>query len=103
MCSGRVETHQLLKAFEDGVDAVFVAGWEEGNCHFLEGNKKAKARVKRAKKLLEEVGIESERLAMFNLGASDAITFADACNKMTDIARSLGPNPYGKDKVKVIQ
>ena len=26
MCSGRVETHQLLKAFEDGVDAVFVAG-----------------------------------------------------------------------------
>ena len=100
MCSGRVETTQLLKAFEDGADAVFVAGWEEGGCHFLEGNKRAKARVNRAKKLLEEAGIESERLAMFNLGASDAATFAEACNKMTEVARRLGPNPRNKDKAK---
>lgn len=26
MCSGKVEPVQLLKAFEDGADAVFVAG-----------------------------------------------------------------------------
>ena len=26
MCTGRVDTLHLLKAFEDGVDAVFVAG-----------------------------------------------------------------------------
>ena len=26
MCSGRVDTLHLLKAFEDGADAVFVAG-----------------------------------------------------------------------------
>ena len=26
MCTGKVDTLQLLKAFEDGADAVFVAG-----------------------------------------------------------------------------
>jgi F420-non-reducing hydrogenase iron-sulfur subunit len=26
MCTGKVEASQLLKAFEEGIDAVFVAG-----------------------------------------------------------------------------
>jgi len=58
---------------------------------------RAKRRVGQAKKLLEEVGLESERLEMFNIGASDAPLFADACNEMTERARSLGPNPLRKE------
>lgn len=57
---------------------------------------RAKKRVNQAKKLLEEVGIEAERLEMFNLGASDAPRFVDACNEMTERARRLGPNPLKK-------
>ena len=49
--------------------------------------------VNQAKKLLEEVGIEGERVEMFNIGASDAPLFAKACNEMTERARRLGPNP----------
>ena len=52
--------------------------------------------VNQAKKLLEEVGIEGERVEMFNLGASDAPLFAKACNEMTERARRLGPNPLKK-------
>jgi F420-non-reducing hydrogenase iron-sulfur subunit len=95
-CTGRIDTLHLLKAFEDGADAVFVAGWEEGDCHFLEGNLRAKKRVKQAKQLLEEVGIEGERLEMYNIGASDAPLFAAAVNEMTGRARRLGPNPLKK-------
>ncbi len=65
----------------------------EGNCHFLEGNIRAKQKVLYARELLKEVGIEPERLGMYNINASDAQLFADACNEMTDIARRLGPNP----------
>ena len=54
-----------------------------------------------AKKLLEEVGIEPERLEMFNIGASDAPLFASAANEMTDRARRLGPNPLKREKEKV--
>jgi coenzyme F420-reducing hydrogenase delta subunit len=39
------------------------------------------------------VGIEPERVEMFNMGASDAPTFVAACNEMTERAKSLGPNP----------
>ena len=52
--------------------------------------------MKQAKKLLQEVGLEPERVEMFNLGASDAPKFASACNEMTERARRLGPNPLRK-------
>lgn len=53
-----------------------------------------------AQSLLKEVGIEPERVEMFNLGASDAVMFAKACDEMSERARRLGPNPL-KRKVKV--
>jgi coenzyme F420-reducing hydrogenase delta subunit len=37
---------------------------------------------------------------MVNIGASDAPKFAAACDEMTERARSLGPNPLKKEKVK---
>ena len=46
------------------------------------------------------MGIEPERVEMFNLGASDAPLFAAACNEMTERAKSLGPSPLKKEKVK---
>ncbi len=49
-----------------------------------------------AKKLLEEIGIEADRVEMYNIGASDAPKFATACNEMTERAKNLGPNPLMK-------
>jgi F420-non-reducing hydrogenase iron-sulfur subunit len=93
LCTGKIDTLHLLKAFEDGADAVYVAGCEEGSCHFLEGNLRAKKRVAQAKLLLKEVGIEPERLGFYNISASNSVLFAKAANEMTEIARKLGPNP----------
>jgi F420-non-reducing hydrogenase iron-sulfur subunit len=56
--------------------------------------------VHHAQSLLKEVGIEQERVEMFNLGASDAVMFAKACDEMSERARRLGPNPL-KRKVEV--
>ena len=49
--------------------------------------------------MLEEVGLEPERVKMFNIGASDAPLFAQAADEMTEVARKLGPNPVKKEKV----
>jgi len=46
------------------------------------------------------VGIEPERVEMFNMGASDAPLFAAACNEMTERAKKLGPNPLKKERAK---
>jgi F420-non-reducing hydrogenase iron-sulfur subunit len=93
LCTGKVDTLHLLKAFEDGADAVYVAGCEEGNCHFLEGNLRAKKKVTQAKNLLKEVGIEPERLEFYNISASNSVLFAKAADEMTERARKLGPSP----------
>ena len=56
--------------------------------------------MEHARSLLKEVGIEPERLEMFNLGASDAVLFAKACDEMSQRVRRLGPNPL-KRKAEV--
>lgn len=101
MCTGKVDTLHLLKAFEDGADAVYVAGCEEGSCHFQEGNLFAKQKVIQAKQLLKEVGIEPGRLAMYNIAASNSVLFAKAADEMTEVARKLGPNPLKKARGEV--
>ncbi len=43
--------------------------------------------------LLEEIGLEPERLEMFPIGASDAPAWVRAVTEMTSRAQNLGPNP----------
>ena len=75
-----------------------VSGCEIGDCHFLEGNLRAKERVEHAKKLLDEVGLGADRLEMFHIGASDAPKWAEAVEMMTQRAKELGPNPIGRKR-----
>ena len=90
-CTGKVDTIHLMKAFEDGADGVFVAGCLEGECHFLEGNLRAKKRVAYTKKLLEEVGTDPNRVEMFNLSSAMGGRFAEIVEEMTHRIKELGP------------
>ncbi len=92
-CTGKVEVNHLLAAFERGADGVIVAGCLEGGCHFQEGNLRARRRVKRARQLLEEIGLEPERLEMFNLSSAEGIRFAEIVAQMHERIVQLGPNP----------
>ena len=97
-CSGRVDILHLLKAIEDGADGVYVAGCLEGECHFLSGNLKAKKRVQYVKKALEELGIEPERVEMFNLSAGEGPRFAEIALEMANRIKQLGPSPVRLNK-----
>ena len=93
LCTGRIEPILLLEAFRHGADAVFVAGCMEGECHFLEGNLRARQIVEYTKELLEEAGIDPRRLEMFNMSAAMAQKFVEAVQTMTDRLEELGPIP----------
>lgn len=97
-CTGKVDILHILKAFEEGADAVMVAGCLEGECHFLEGNFRARNRINYAKKLLAEVGIDPERVEMFNLSSAMGPRFAEIATEMTDRAKKLGPTYVGEGK-----
>ncbi len=90
-CTGKVDAIHLMKAFEDGADGVFVAGCLEGECHYLEGNLRAKKRVAYVKRLLTEVGTDPQRVEMFNLSSAMGGRFAEIVEEMTERVRKLGP------------
>ncbi len=92
-CTGKVDILYLLTALEDGADGVIVVGCEEGSCHFVNGNIRAKKKVNFAKKILDEVGVGGERLEMFNLSAAMGQKFAQIVTEMTQRIKRLGPNP----------
>ncbi len=92
-CTGKVDVLYLLRAFEDGADGVIVAGCEEGTCHFINGNIKAKKKVNHTKKILDEIGLGGDRLEMYNLSAAMGQKFADIAHEMTERIKKLGPSP----------
>lgn len=92
-CTGRVDLIHLLKAFELGYDAVFVSGCHEGDCHYLSGNIRAKKRVNKLKKDLEAMGLEPERLEMFNVSSGEGPKFAAVCREMAERVQRLGHSP----------
>ncbi len=96
-CTGKIEVNYIMTAFEHGVDGVIVAGCLEGGCHFLEGNLRARKRVERAKKILAEIGLEPERLDMFNLSSAEGMRFAEIVTEMSLRMIQLGPSPLRSD------
>jgi F420-non-reducing hydrogenase iron-sulfur subunit len=97
-CTGKVDALYLLKALEDGVDGVYVAGCEEGDCHFLKGNLRAKRRVGYVKSILRELGINPGRVEMFNMSAADGPRFVDVARTFSDRIKALGPSPIRTGK-----
>ncbi len=96
-CTGRVAIIHLMKALEKGADGVFVAGCLEGDCHYQAGNLRARKRVAYVQELLKSIGMEPERVAMYNLSAGQGPRFAEICREMTERVRQLGPNPTRKN------
>ncbi len=93
LCTGRIDILHILKGFEAGADGVMVSGCETGSCHFLEGNLRARERVEYARYLLDECGLGADRLAMYEVAASDAPKWVMAVNEMTARIKNLGPSP----------
>lgn len=102
-CSGRVAVIHILKALEEGADGIFVAGCLEGDCHYQSGNLRAKQRVAYVQEVLDKIGIDSERLAMYNLSAGEGPRFAEIAREMTEKILKLGPSPIRTEKSRAYQ
>jgi len=95
MCSGRIDPTFVLEAFKDGADGVLVAGCHlPADCHYLSGNFKAQRRIFLLKRVLEQFGIEPERLRLEWVSASEGDRFATVIREMVEEVRKLGPNPF---------
>ncbi len=91
MCSGRIEPLFVIKAFKEGADGVLICGCHPGDCHYSEGNYKVMRRVPPLKKMLEQFGIEPERLRVEWVSAAEGERFAEIVNDFTRKISELGP------------
>lgn len=92
-CTGRIDEALLLKAFEKGADGVMVIGCLEGDCHYVNGNIRARARVERVYGILDQIDIGPERIRMYNLSAGEGAKFAAFTNEFVEQVEELGPSP----------
>ena len=92
MCTGMVDPKYVIKALLEGADAVLVSGCHPGDCHYINGNFKARRRIKLLKEILSQFGFGDERLRLTWIGASDGIRFAETIHEMVAQVRTLGPN-----------
>ena len=96
MCSGMVHPNQVIDALTKGADGVLVCGCHIGDCHYMEGNRKAEARADAISLMLEDFGIEPERFRLEWVSASEGTRFAHVVTEMVDELKMLGPSPYAK-------
>ncbi len=89
MCSGRVDPEVILWAFKQGADGVMITGCHPGDCHYLTGNYKTLKRVKLLKKVLEQFGINPERLELQWISASEGQKFKEVIEKFVEKIKKL--------------
>ncbi|MBC7128938.1 MAG: hydrogenase iron-sulfur subunit [Thermoplasmatales archaeon] len=91
MCSGRVDAEFIIDAFRKGADGVLIGGCHPGDCHYVEGNYKARRRVEMMKRLLKEMGINPKRLRIEWISATEGKKFASVVEEFVEEIRKLGP------------
>jgi coenzyme F420-reducing hydrogenase delta subunit/Pyruvate/2-oxoacid:ferredoxin oxidoreductase delta subunit len=76
-CGGHIEIIDILQAFREGVEGVSVCMCEKGTCHNKKGNERAEKKVLGAKMILQEIGIDPERVGFFYVPRLDAKAFVE--------------------------
>jgi coenzyme F420-reducing hydrogenase delta subunit len=92
-CSGRIEPQHLMLALESGADKVYVITCPEGACRYREGNMRARKRLTFAQGLIEEIGLERERLELINLPAGTITTIDKLARELLAREDLVGPSP----------
>ncbi len=93
MCSGGLDPLYVFRALLGGCDGVLIGGCHPGDCHYQSGNYKARRRVAILNEILDQMGLEKERVWLRWISASEGQYFADTVTEMVAAIKEMGPNP----------
>ncbi len=91
LCSGRTDPLFIIEAFKEGADGVMILGCHPGECHYKEGNLYTLRRYSLLKKMLQQFGIQEDRLKLDWISASEQDKFVEVVSRMVERLRQLGP------------
>lgn len=92
-CSSMVKDLFILRAFEAGSDAVVIFVCPEGHCRYVEGNLRAKKRVAWVQNLLDEIGLDGQRLTLHNVSSKNLELIHDVFKETLGTIDRLGLSP----------
>ncbi len=98
MCSGRVDLEFILRAFSNGQDGVLIGGCKLNECNYVtHGNYDALSNVYLCKKIMEQMGLNPERLRIEFMSGADGNLLAEVTNDFVRKVKALGPLGKGEE------
>ena len=91
MCTGRVDPAFVTAALAKGADGVLICGCHAGDCHYIDGNKKAMGRMHLLRRVLDDLGVDSRRVRLEWVSAQQSERYAALITEMTEELSALGP------------
>ena len=70
-CSGKVKITRILDCIHEGADKIVVLACPVDSCTYITGNKRALKRVNRARGILEDAGLDKERVRIEFISSLD--------------------------------
>jgi len=92
MCSSRVDPLFIITSLLRGADGVLVGGCHPGDCHYIKGNYYTRRRFAMLKTILQNFGLEAERIRLSWISASEGPRFQQVVTEYTNKIKSLGKN-----------
>ncbi len=102
-CSGRMEALHLMRALEAGADKVFLVTCPVGACRYQEGNLRARKRLEFARKLLEEIGLEPERVELVHAASAVPASIDAIARELIGREQRLAVSPLKAGKQRKMQ
>ena len=90
-CTGRIDFNLIVKALENGADAVLVSGCHPGDCHYTSGNFHARRRWILFRELLQTLGFDTERIHFSWISAAEGAKFQKFVTEIIEKTRHKGP------------
>jgi len=96
-CAGKLDSLYILKDFARGATGVLLLFCHEDTCRYISGSTRAARRSQYAQSIMQQVGLEPERLLIGRLTAMDKHKFIDYVRQMNNRLENLEQN---KETVK---
>ena len=90
MCSGRLDPELLVQAFKNGAWGVMIASCPPEECEH-NGNYKPRRRIMILKHVLDDLGVEPERLKLEWIGTGEVQKFKNSIEEFTEKIEKMGP------------
>lgn len=91
-CTGSLSTVHVLRALIEGADGVLISGCHPGDCHYEDGNFRARRRVATLKSILKSIGLGDERVWFRYVAHGEGKRFVDTAAEFNDHIKKLGPS-----------